>query len=232
MTFTECESLKAVRPKFGLIFAQSPTKEIFMNTIWFGFFIWWTSTGLWAQTATQDLASAEKRFKQAKSLAAVVEFNMGGHVDTGYVYYKGNLYHLDFPTDQTIFDGKRVMNWSKEFAAIHVAEPGNGLDLSLGGVYSLHRNPAFKLSHSGSAGQFKLSSQYAEEVVDVVGIQLNAESGLVEAYQIKMTSGIQISYRVLNQQLDAELDNHLFEIDEEFVAKVERGEVPPVENKN
>jgi|GEM_PF-3560099 len=203
-----------------------------MNTIWLGFFIWWASTGLWAQPTTHDLASAEAKFKQAKSLAAVVEFNMGGHADTGYVYYKGNLYHLDFPTDQTIFDGKRLMNWSKEFAVIHIAEPGNGLDLSLGGIYSLHRNPAFKLSPTGSAGQFKLSSNYADEVVDVVEIRLNKESGLVEAYQIKMTSGIQISYRVLNLQLDAELDKHLFEIDDEFVAKVERGEIPPVEHEH
>jgi len=54
----------------------------------------------------------------------------------------------------------------------------------------------------------------------------------VEAYQIKMTSGIQISYRVLNLQLDAELDKHLFEIDDEFVAKVERGEIPPVEHEH
>jgi outer membrane lipoprotein-sorting protein len=190
--------------------------------------------GLKAQTPQAVLQAAESRFNALATYSATMGFVMGNHRDIGKVYYKGQKYHFDFPEDLTIYDGVTTMNWGKAFADISYPAPGTGPQLSAGGVYALHKFP-YKMEWTDSASTIQrihLTPLDEDADLPTVRIGINRHSGLIEDYDVHFKTGLKIEMKVLDMQLNPVLNDSLFIIDWDFVRKVERGEVPPVEHEH
>lgn len=192
-------------------------------------------TGIvFGQTPAAALAKAEFDFKGHTSYSATIGFDLGGHHDLGKIYYSGNKYRFDYPEDLTIFDGKTIMYYSKEFAAVDLSQPGTGPDLSLGGVYGLHHF-AYRFDWVDSTGQvrkMRLQAQDPDMAVTEVIIGIGRQSGLVEAYTVTTRQGLVIDYKVIEMASNPVLDEGLFKIDMDFVQRVQNGEVAPIEHEH
>ncbi|HEX2900348.1 MAG TPA: hypothetical protein VHS96_11575 [Bacteroidia bacterium] len=178
------------------------------------------------------LVEAEAKFKALTTYSATMGYTMSGHHDIGKVYYSGLKYHFDYPEDQTIFDGKTTMNWNKEFASISYPQPGEGPDLSAGGIYGVHRfGYDFAWTDSSSVmRRMKLTPKGDGAALYPIKIGIGRKSGLIEEYTIDIRPGFSIGMQVLDFQLNPVLDEKLFIIDWAFVKRVEDGLVPPVEH--
>lgn len=188
---------------------------------------------VFSQDPKSELAKAAEKFSALDSYAAVMRYEMNGHADTGQVYYQGLRYHFDYPEDQTIFDGNIVLNWNKEFALMSVALPEMGPSYTAGGIYFLHHQSNLRFEWedgTGQNGQMRITSTDPAAQVKQLDLRIGRESGLIEAYTLHLLNGMRIDFKVLNMALNPALDEHLFEIDWEFVRKVRSGEVPPVEH--
>jgi outer membrane lipoprotein-sorting protein len=186
------------------------------------------------QTPEAALAAAEARFKALNSFSATVGYVMGSHRDVGKVYYQGNKYHLDFPEDQTICDGKVTMNWSKAFADISYPEPGEGPDLSVAGIYSVYRFPyTFEWIDSASTIQkMRLTPKNNDTNIPAMTIHLHRKTGFIDGYSVDIRQDFTMEMMVLDYKLDPVLNEKLFVIDWAFVKRVENGEVPAVEHEH
>lgn len=187
-----------------------------------------------AQSPVEALAEADKRFSSLISYAAVMQYTMRGHVDTGYVYYSGAKYHFDYPADQNICDGNIILNWNKEFGNVSVELPPLGSDLTVGGLYKHHQDTSsyefFWTDSTATTKTMSLFSFSGESALSEMRITLNKSTNLIDAYSFYFDSGLIMSFKVLNMSLNQPLDEHLFEIDWDFVGEVRRGEVPHMEH--
>jgi hypothetical protein len=191
-------------------------------------------TLLYAQSPIDALRAAEARFLALDSYAATMGVVMGEHRDVGKVYYQGKKFQLDFPEDQSICDGVQTMNYSKEFAAINFSEPLTGPDLSVGGIYGLHRFP-FKFEWVDTSSymmRMRLTAPNQDLSPSLVLIGIGKKSGFVEEFSFSVREDLKIEMVVIEFQLNPVLDPKLFMIDMDFVRRVENGEVAPIEHEH
>ena len=187
-----------------------------------------------AQSAEEALRAAHAKFQSLESYSATVGYDMGGHRDMGKVFYRGAKFHMDFPEDQTICDGKVEVNWNKAFATITYPEPPVGPDLSVAGMYTLYTH-AYNfawLDSSATVQKMELMPKDPNSTLPIVRIGLNRKSGLMEYYSIEPVEGAPLDMQILDFKVNPVLDDKLFIIDWQFVKRVEDGLVPPVEHEH
>lgn len=187
-----------------------------------------------AQTAEEALRAAHAKFQSLESYSATVGFDMGGHRDIGRVFYRGAKFHMDFPEDQSIFDGKVEVNWNKAFATISYPEPPTGPDLSVAGMYTLYTYPYnfTWIDSSATVQKMELLPKDPNSLLPNVRIGLNRKTGLMEYYSIEPVEGANLDMQILDFKVNPVLDDKLFIIDWQFVKRVEDGLVPPVEHEH
>lgn len=187
-----------------------------------------------AQTAEEALRAAHAKFQSLESYSATVGYDMGGHRDMGKVFYRGAKFHMDFPEDQTIFDGKVEVNWNKAFATISYPEPPSGPDLSVAGIYTLY-NHAYDFSwidSSATVQKMELLPKDPNSTLPIVRLGLNRKTGLMDHYAIEPVEGPNLDMQILDFKINPVLDDKLFIIDWNFVKRVEDGLVPPIEHEH
>lgn len=188
-----------------------------------------------AQTPEEVLRAAHAKFQALETYSATVGYDMGGHRDIGKVYYRGAKFHLDFPEDQTIYDGKVEVNWNKAFATISYPEPPQGPDLSVAGMYTLYNFPyQFTwLDSAATVRKMELLPKEPGSTLPIVRLGLNRKTGLMEFYTIEpVLEGVPLDMQILDFKENPVLDDKLFIIDWQFVKRVEDGLVPPVEHQH
>lgn len=185
------------------------------------------------------LAKAEETFFGLDNYhcTLLVEMPAGSATQTlkGLVWFSGNKHHIDFPEDLMICDGKETMTWYKEFGEVLVNPYEEETDMSLGGIYRLHKRP-HSIKYIGTKDglhQIELKESDPEAVFPDKQVFVDEKSHLIEAYHLVSPKMGTYKYQVSGVQTNQNgLPANMFVIDQDFVEKARNGEFKTEEHEH
>lgn len=181
-----------------------------------------------------DLAKAEKRFKEIKGYQCDLHVLMGtgSQPVSGHFFADKGRYHMDFEEDETVCDGKMLMHWYMAFGSAKYEEYDPLNDLSLGGMYAIHRfnhQVTFVADENGMK-KYLLQDKNADANFPKKEVWIGNESGLIEKFALESVQYGLFTYTTSNAQEGLKLDERLFTPDLAFYGRVLAGEIPAIEH--
>jgi hypothetical protein len=206
------------------------------------FWALWGLIGLGVSGQTPDetdckamLVRAEARmqqFAQYQCSIRVKSTSVGSVPETGVFQYSKGRYHLDFHEDETICTGDSVMTWYKAFGEVLLQKWNPATDLSLAGILRLYEdhNAQWLPDEEDGIATIEWTPYDPQSVFYRKEIRILEHENRIIGYSIYSRGYGSFVYEILDEKTDGEVEESLFQIDHEKIAKIKSGEIAPVEH--